>query len=131
MREPISSYQRVHVQADGRHVVSQAGSVLLTGTVRKAGLGQAISAALAPWRRPRAVHDPGMVVLDLPLEVAMGEDCLADGGMLRTQPTVFGPVASDPTVARLIGVRSTPLGSKSATESPGCRAGRRQTRTGR
>ncbi|MEU5734746.1 hypothetical protein ABZ797_38545 [Streptomyces antimycoticus] len=51
-------------------MVSQAGSVLLVETVRKAGLDQ-ISAALAPWRRPRAVHDPGKVVLDLALAVAM------------------------------------------------------------
>ncbi|MFD4953473.1 IS1380 family transposase [Streptomyces sp. NPDC058451] len=102
MREPISSYPRVRVQGDGRQVVSQAGSVLLVETVRKAGLDQAISAALAPWRRPRAVHDPGKVVLDLALAVAMGGDCLADAGMLRAEPAVFGPVASDPTVSRLI-----------------------------
>jgi hypothetical protein len=83
-------------------VVSQAGSVLLVETVRKAGLDQAISAALAPWRRPRTVHDPGKILLDLALAVAMGGDCLADVGMLRTEPAVFGPVASDPTVSRLI-----------------------------
>ncbi len=82
-------------------MVSQAGSVLLVETVRKAGLDQ-ISAALAPWRRPRAVHDPGKVVLDLALAVAMGGDCPADVGMLRAEPAVFGPVASDPTVSRLI-----------------------------
>ncbi|MEW2498841.1 IS1380 family transposase [Streptomyces nodosus] len=102
MREPISSYPRVRVQGDGRQVVSQAGSVLLVETVRKAGLDQVISAVLAPWRRPRALHDPGKVVLDLALAVAMGGDCLADVGMLRAEPAVFGPVASDPTVSRLI-----------------------------
>ncbi|MFI8008548.1 IS1380 family transposase [Streptomyces sp. NPDC086010] len=102
MREPISSYPRVRVQEDGRQVVSQAGSVLLVETVRKVGLDQAISAALAPWRRPRAVHDPGKVVLDLALAVALGGDCLADAGMLRAEPAVFGPVASDPTVSRLV-----------------------------
>ncbi len=83
-------------------MVSQAGSVLLVETVRKAGLDQVISAVLAPWRRPRALHDPGKVVLDLALAVAMGGDCLADVGMLRAEPAVFGPVASDPTVSRLI-----------------------------
>ncbi|MFH8804315.1 transposase [Streptomyces sp. NPDC017936] len=102
MREPISSYPSVRVQEDGRQVVSQAGSVLLVETVRKVGLDQAISAALAPWRRPRAVHDPGKVVLDLALAVALGGDCLADAGLLRAEPAVFGPVASDPTVSRLV-----------------------------
>ncbi|MFG3289427.1 transposase [Streptomyces sp. NPDC048179] len=102
MREPISSYPRVRVQADDRRVVSQAGAVLLVETVRKTGLDQAISAALAPWRKPRAVHDPGKVPLDLALAVALGGDCLADVAMLRCEPAVFGPVASDPTVSRLI-----------------------------
>ncbi|MFE7961415.1 IS1380 family transposase [Streptomyces sp. NPDC057413] len=102
MREPISSYPRVRVQGDGRQVISQAGAVLLLETVRKTGLDQAISAALAPWRKPRAVHDPGKILLDVALAVALGGDCLADVAMLRCEPAVFGPVASDPTVSRLI-----------------------------
>ncbi|GGO98703.1 IS1380 family transposase [Wenjunlia tyrosinilytica] len=83
-------------------MVSQAGSVLLVETVRRTGLDQAISAALAPWRKPRAVHDPGKILLDVALAVALGGDCLADVGMLRAEPAVFGPVASDPTVSRLV-----------------------------
>ncbi|MCX5555285.1 IS1380 family transposase [Streptomyces sp. NBC_00038] len=102
MREPIASYPRVRVQGDGRQVVSQAGSVLLVETVRRTGLDQAISAALAPWRKSRTVHDPGKILLDVALAVALGGDCLADVGMLRAEPAVFGPVASDPTVSRLV-----------------------------
>ncbi|KOT42146.1 transposase, partial [Streptomyces caelestis] len=98
----IGSYPRVRVQDDGRQVVSQAGSVLLVETVRKTGLDQAISQALAPWRKRRAVHDPGKILLDLALAVALGGDCLADVAMLRAESAVFGPVASDPTVSRLI-----------------------------
>nr|WSW71326.1 IS1380 family transposase [Streptomyces sp. NBC_00995] len=78
------------------------GGVLLVETVRKAGLDTAISAALTPWRKARAVHDPGKILLDVALAVALGGDCLADAGMLRAEPAVFGPVASDPTVSRLI-----------------------------
>lgn len=32
----------------------------------------------------------------------MGGDCPADVGMLRAEPGVFGPVASNPTVSRLV-----------------------------
>ncbi|WP_416975936.1 IS1380 family transposase [Streptomyces sp. 4F14] len=103
MKQPIGSYPHVLVRDDGRAVVSQAGSVLLVETVRKIGLDQAISAALTRWRRPRAVHDPGKMLVDLALAVALGGDCLADIAMLRAEPGVFGPVASDPTVSRLIG----------------------------
>ncbi|TMZ53287.1 IS1380 family transposase, partial [Klebsiella pneumoniae] len=102
MKKRIGSYPRVRIEGGGRGVVSQAGAVLLVETIRKTGLDQAISAALAPWRRPRAVHDPGKVLLDVALAVALGGDCLADVGTLRAESVVFGPVASDPTVSRLI-----------------------------
>ncbi|GAB2966891.1 IS1380 family transposase [Streptomyces heilongjiangensis] len=102
MKKRIGSYPSVRTEGGGRAVVSQAGSVLLVETVRKAGLDTAISAALTPWRKPRAVHDPGKILLDVALAVALGGDCLADVGMLRAEPAVFGPVASGPTVSRLI-----------------------------
>ncbi|MGC9441439.1 IS1380 family transposase [Streptomyces sp. WG5] len=102
MKKRIGSYPRVRIEGGGRAVVSQAGGVLLVETVRKAGLDTAISAALAPWRKARAVHDPGKILLDVALAVALGGDCLADVGMLRAEPAVFGPVASDPTVSRFV-----------------------------
>ncbi|MFD7770458.1 IS1380 family transposase [Streptomyces sp. NPDC059787] len=102
MKKRIGSYPRVRVEGGGRAVVSQAGGVLLVETVHKAGLDTAISAALTPWRKAQAVHDPGKILLDVALAVALGGDCLADVGMLRAEPAVFGPVASDPTVSRLV-----------------------------
>jgi hypothetical protein len=83
-------------------VVARAGSVLLVETVRKSGLDSAISASLAPWRKRRAVHDPGKIPLDVALALVLGGDCLADVGMLRAEPAVFGPVDFDPTVSRLV-----------------------------
>jgi hypothetical protein len=102
VKKRIGSYPRVRVEGGGLGVVSQAGGVLLVETARKTGLDQRLSAALTPWRRPRAVHDPGKILLDVALAVALGGDCLADVGMLRAEPAAFGPVASDPTVSRLI-----------------------------
>ena len=83
-------------------VVSQAGAVLLTETVRTVGLDHALSDRLAQWRRPSAVHDPAKVVLDLAVTLAIGGDCLADIALLRAEPALFGRVASDPTVSRTI-----------------------------
>ncbi|WP_405730326.1 transposase [Streptomyces sp. NBC_01537] len=102
MKKSIGSYPCVRVEGRGRSVVSQAGAVLLVETVRKSGLDGAISAALAPWRKPRAVHDPGKILLDMALATALGGDCLADVAVLRAEPELFGPVASDPTVSRLV-----------------------------
>ena len=107
-------YPRVRVQGDGRQVVSRAGSVLLVETVRKTGLDRALSAALAPRRQPRAVHDPGKILLALAPADALGGDCLADLATPRAEPAMFGPVASDPTVSRLIGTLAT-TGEKALT----------------
>jgi hypothetical protein len=57
---------------------------------------------LAPWRKPRTVHDPAKVVVDLAIALGLGGDCLADIGLLRAEPGLFGLVASDPTVSRTI-----------------------------
>jgi hypothetical protein len=95
-------YPRVRVDTADVPAVGSAGGVLLTETVAAAGLDAALSAALAPWRRPLAIHNPGKVVLDLALSLALGGDCLADIALLRAEPGVYGPVASDPTVSRTI-----------------------------
>ena len=102
MRNSSGSYPRVRVDGAGAGVVSQAGGVLLLETARVAGLDRALSAELAGWRKPLAVHDPGKIVLDLAVTLALGGDCLADLAVLRAEPGVYGLVASDPTVSRLI-----------------------------
>ena len=102
MQKRSGLYPRVRVDAAGAGVVSQAGAVLLVETARATGLDRALSTALQRWRRPGARHDPGKVVLDLAVALAVGGDCLADIAVLRGEPRVFGPVASDPTVSRTI-----------------------------
>jgi DDE family transposase len=93
---------KITASADGSGIVSQAGGLLLVQAAQLAGLGQGLSAGLARWRPGRAVHDPGKIVTDLVLAVALGGDCLADVAVLRAQPELSGPVASDPVVSRLI-----------------------------
>lgn len=78
VKKRAGSYPRIRIEGGGRAVVSQVGDVLLVEAVRRAGLDTAISAALAPWRKTRAVHDPGKGLLDVALAVALGGDCLAD-----------------------------------------------------
>jgi hypothetical protein len=90
------------VTVDAGGLVGLSGAVLLAETAAVVGLDRNLSAALEPWRKPRAVHDPGKVVLDLGIMLAAGGDCPADVAALRAGPGVFGPVASDPTVSRLV-----------------------------
>ncbi|OYD61199.1 DDE family transposase [Rhodococcus sp. OK302] len=97
-----SSYPKLSVDITGSALVSHGGAVTLIRTAEKTGLTAALSEALSPWRKPTAHHDPGKIILDLALSPAVGGDCLADIATLREQPAVFGPVASDATVSRLI-----------------------------
>jgi len=95
-------YPRVRVDTSATAAVGQAGGVLLIRTVIATGLDRALSAGLAGWRKPLAVHDPGKIITDLALSLALGGDCLADLAVLRAGPGVYGRVASDPTVSRAI-----------------------------
>ncbi|MGW4968382.1 IS1380 family transposase [Nonomuraea sp. NPDC004186] len=98
----IASHHTITASADGTGLLSHAGSLLLLKTLRVTGLDRALSTQMERWRPARAVHDPGKIVADLAVALALGGDCLADIALLRAQPELFGAVASDPTVSRLI-----------------------------
>lgn len=99
-RNPVGS--GVHLTSGSESLTSSTGAVTLLRTVTVSRLGKELSTQLAPWRAGRAVHDPGKTVLDLAIAVALGGDCLADVAVVRAQPELFGPVASDPTISRLV-----------------------------
>ena len=93
---------KITVSADGTGLVSQAGVLLLAEAARVTGLGEGLAEGLAQWRARRAVHDPGKILTDLAMTLGLGGDCLADVAVLRAQPELAGPVASDPMISRLI-----------------------------
>jgi hypothetical protein len=93
---------RLQVVAGGESLISSSGAALLLRVAEVSGLDAALREQLARWRAPRAEHDPGKVVRDLAVAIALGGDCLADLGVARAQRQLFGPVASDATVSRLI-----------------------------
>ena len=93
---------KITVSAGGTGIVSHAGAVLLTQALRVTGLDAGLAGALRRWKTPRAVHDPGKIIADLAVTLALGGDCLADMAALRAEPALFGPVASDPVVSRLV-----------------------------
>jgi Transposase DDE domain group 1 len=69
--------------------VPNAGAVMLLRTAEVVGLDAALSEAVARWRRPLACHDPGKILLDLAVSLAIGGDCLTDLAQLRAAPEVF------------------------------------------
>jgi len=94
--------KRVRVVAGSESLISSAGASLLVEVGRASGLARGLSAALRPWRAARSRHDPGKVGMDLAVALALGGDCLADLAVVRAQPELFGPVASEATVSRLM-----------------------------
>ena len=93
-----------HVRVDSAPVsaAGSAGGVLLTKTAAVTGLGAALAEGLGRWMKPTAVHRPGKVLTDLAMSLALGGDCLADAGLLRAEPGLFGPVGSEATISRMI-----------------------------
>jgi hypothetical protein len=92
----------VDVESGGESLISSAGVALLLKSAQVSGLCKELSRMLRPWRAARSRHDPGKTVLDLAVTIALGGDCLADAALVRAQPELFGTVASDPTISRLI-----------------------------
>jgi Transposase DDE domain group 1 len=105
-------------------LISFGGAAMLLQTAAVSGLAQELSRALSPWRPARSVHDPGKTVLDLAVTIALGGDCLADAAVVRAQSELFGTVASDPTISRLIDT----LGDDAAAVIAAIRAARAAAR---
>ncbi|MGB7238306.1 MAG: IS1380 family transposase [Rhodococcus sp. (in: high G+C Gram-positive bacteria)] len=102
MSKSTSPYPALSVDATGTGIVSHAGAVTVLRTAEVTGLTAAMSEQLAQWRKPLARYDPGKIIVDLAVSLALGGDCLADVATLREHTGVFGTVPSDPTVSRLI-----------------------------
>ena len=92
----------VDVESGGESLISSGGAALLLKSAQVSGLAEGLSRALSPWRPARSVHDPGKTVLDVAVAIALGGDCLADAAVVRAQSELFGSVASEPTISRLI-----------------------------
>ena len=74
------------VSADGRGVVSHAGSRLLVDLADRTTLTGQLGEALTQLGRPRTVHGPGRVLVDLAVAVADGAECISDIAVLAEDP---------------------------------------------
>jgi hypothetical protein len=94
--------RRVKVSADGRGVVSHAGTALLRELAAETGLAAGVTGALLDTYRGFPVHLPGQVFTDLAVAIADGADAVTGIEVLRDREALFGPVASMPTAWRLL-----------------------------
>ena len=102
--------------------MSSAGTLVLTETAQVLGLVEVLTTELGGFSRPLAVHHPGKAIADLAVMLAAGGQCPADVAILRAHPHLFGKVASDPTVSRIVddlaGDVDTALAAIAAARSP-------------
>jgi hypothetical protein len=92
----------VKVTADGRGVVSHAGTRLVADMAERVGLGADLTVALTAMVGRRRRHEPGDVLVDLAVTLIDGGECVSDLKVLRDQPGLFGDVASQPTAWRVL-----------------------------
>lgn len=100
--KPNTGRPGIEVTGDGSGIVGHAGGLLLVELAERVGLAAGLSAAMIPTRQRRSAHDPAQVLVGLAAMLADGGDCIADLKVLREQPDVFGPVASDATAWRVL-----------------------------
>jgi hypothetical protein len=100
--QTTGSRPRVCVTADGRGVVGRAGARLLADVADVTGLTSRFVEALAVPGRRGGGHEPGRVATDIAVMLADGGEAIADVAVLRGQPDMFGSVASDATVWRVL-----------------------------
>jgi hypothetical protein len=88
------SRTRVKVSADGKGVVSHAGTVLLRELATETGLAGAVSAVLLDTYPGCPLHMPGQVFTDLAVAIADGADAVTGIEVLRdlsiTAPATTG-----------------------------------------
>jgi hypothetical protein len=89
------------VEVGGHGVVSHVGSGLLRMLADRVGLTGELSKASAR-RGFVPVHDRGRVLADLAVAIADGASTIGEIDTLRHQSALFGSIASDTTVWRML-----------------------------
>jgi Transposase DDE domain group 1 len=90
----------VVVEGGGDQVVAHVGLHALGAFADRLGLGGSLSAAIPITGERAPLHDRGKVLAQAMLMLAGGGEACADIEHLRSQPGLFGSVASDSTLYR-------------------------------
>jgi hypothetical protein len=92
----------VVVEGGGDQVVAHVGLHALGSFADRLGVGDGLSARIPLPGVRLPVHDRGKVLVQAMLMLAGGGEACSDIERLRSQPTLFGAVASDSTLYRTV-----------------------------
>ena len=100
--QATGSRPKIVVSGHGRGVVGHVGTRLLADVAEVTGLASGFVQALAPLRQRDRGYAPGRVAVDVAVMLADGGEAISDIAVLRNQPELFGEMASDATVWRVL-----------------------------
>ncbi|GAA1134359.1 IS1380 family transposase [Arthrobacter flavus] len=100
MHKSTHVFPPVPVDFTSQSLISHAGTKILTGFIDALDFKDLCEDRLRQFTPPGAVHRPGHLVARLAVMLCAGGEYVSDLDMFRTQPGIFGPVASNATVSR-------------------------------
>ncbi len=92
----------------GTQIAANVGLHLLGGFADRLGVGHSLSLAVPHTGERAPTHDRGTVLVQAMLMLAGGGEACSDIEHLRSQPRLFGNVASDSTLYRVLSDELTP-----------------------
>jgi hypothetical protein len=95
------SRPRLRVGEEIGGLVGRVGTRLVAEVADRIGLTGGLVTALDPGGRQRE-HQPGRVACDVAVGLVDGATCIEDLAALRSEPDLFGPVASASTIWRTL-----------------------------
>jgi Transposase DDE domain group 1 len=94
------STTNARIESGGKGVAAHVGLHALGRFADALGLGEQLSARIAPSGERFPLHDRGKVLVQAMLTLAGGGEACSDVEFLRAQPALFGSVPSDSTLYR-------------------------------
>lgn len=103
MHHSTRVFPHVPAQLTGQTLVSHAGLGVLASFLNALDFRRLCEDRFAQFVPTTAVHRPGKMIADLAIMLAAGGEQVTDIDQLRAAPGLFGPVASEATLSRMMG----------------------------
>lgn len=102
MNQSTLTYPAPRTELTGQQLISHAGLSILGGLLNALDFRALCEDRFSQFVPTTATHRPGKILADLTLMLAAGGEQACDVDLLRTNPGLFGPVASEATVSRFM-----------------------------
>ena len=102
MNQSTLTYPAPRTELTGQQLISHAGLSVLSGFLNAMDFRALCENRFSQFAPTTASHRPGKILADLTLMLAAGGEQACDVDLLRTNPGLFGPVASEATVSRFM-----------------------------